>query len=96
MGAEYRVTNVRMPILSIGKLVKTRLQVRGRTDWLQNVEIWSQCDVGREEKSLWVHAKAYTTIDGARNAGARRLVAPVVDGLPEELPSSSGPDHAKL
>ena len=29
------------------------------------------------------------TAEGARNADAR-LVAPVVDGLPEELPSSSG------
>ena len=42
------------------------------------------------KKSLWVDAKAYTTIGGARSADAR-LVAPVVDGLLEELPSSSGP-----
>ena len=34
-------------------------------------------------------AKAYTTTEGARNADAR-LVAPIVDGIPEELPSSSG------
>ena len=42
------------------------------------------------KKPLWVDAKAYTTIEGVRNADAR-LVAPVVDGLPEELPLSSGP-----
>ena len=35
-------------------------------------------------------AKAYTMIEGGRNADAR-LVAPAVDGFPMELLSSSGP-----
>ena len=35
-------------------------------------------------------AKAYTTIEGARNVDAR-FVAPEVERLPEELPSRSGP-----
>ena len=39
------------------------------------------------KNSLWVDAKAYTTAEEARNADARL----VVDGPPEELPSSSGP-----
>ena len=42
------------------------------------------------KNSLWVEAKAYTTMEEARNSDAS-LVAPVVHGLPEELSSSSGP-----
>ena len=42
------------------------------------------------KNSLWVDADAYTTAEGALNADAR-FVAPVVDGLPEEPSSSSGP-----
>ena len=42
------------------------------------------------KNSFWVDAKADTMAEGARNADAR-LVAPAVDGLPEELLSSSGP-----
>ena len=42
------------------------------------------------KNSLWVDVQAYMTAEGARNADAR-LVAQVVDGLPEELPSSPGP-----
>ena len=42
------------------------------------------------KNSLWVDAEAYTTIERARIADAR-FVALVVVGLPEELPSSSGP-----
>ena len=42
------------------------------------------------KNSFWVDAKAYPTLDGACNAGAR-LAAPVVDGSLEEVPSSSGP-----
>ena len=47
------------------------------------------------KNSLLVDAKAYTTIEGARNADPR-LVAKGVDGLPEELPSSSGPTTPSL
>ena len=42
------------------------------------------------KNTLWVDAEAYTTAEGALNADAR-FVAPVVDGLPEEPSSSSGP-----
>ena len=38
------------------------------------------------KNSLWVEPEAYMTVEADA-----RLVAPVVDGLPEELPSSSGP-----
>ena len=42
------------------------------------------------KNTLCVDAEVYTTAEGALNADAR-FVAPVVDGLPEELSSSSGP-----
>ena len=42
------------------------------------------------KNSHWLDATAYTMAEGARNADAR-LVAPVVDGLSEELLSRSSP-----
>ena len=42
------------------------------------------------KNSLWLDATAYTTAEGARNADAR-LVAPLVDGLSEELLTRSSP-----
>ena len=42
------------------------------------------------KNTLWVDAEAYTTSERALNADAS-FVAPVVDGLPEEPSSSSGP-----
>ena len=38
VGAEFRVTDVRTPILSVGKLVKQSYRFEARTNWLQNVE----------------------------------------------------------
>ena len=75
VGAEFRVTTVRTPILCMRKLVKQGHRFEaGPTD----------CKMSRGDRSvalddvkssLWVDVK----------------VAPVVDGLPEELPSSPGP-----
>ena len=83
---EFRVTNVRTPILSMGKLVD-------RVHWFEAGPLGCQMSKGDRsvtldvvENSLWVDAKACATIEGARNVDAR-LVAPVVDGPPEELSS---------
>ena len=48
VGAEFRVTSVKSPILSMGKLVKQGYKFG--TDWVQDVERESQPDVGRCEK----------------------------------------------
>ena len=47
-------------------------------------------DAVKDKFSVWVDANAFTTAEGGRNADSR-LVAPVVDGLLEELPSRKGP-----
>ena len=88
MGAEFRVTSVRTPIFSMGKLVKQDHRFEAGQTGCKVSKGDRRMDVVKN--SFWVDAKAYTTIERARNADAR-LVAPVVDGLPEELPSSSGP-----
>ena len=69
VGAEFRVTNVRTPIHSMGILVKQGYRFEATLDVVKN--------------SLWVEAKAYTAAEGACNVDAR-LVAPVLDGLPEK------------
>ena len=80
---------MKTPILGIGKLVKQGYKFEAGP---------TGCKISKGDRSVtldvvqnapWVDAKAYTTTKGARNEDAR-LVAPVVDGLPEELPSSSG------
>ena len=81
--AEFRVTNVRTPILSMGILVKQGYRFEaGSTDCkMSKSDRTVTLDVVKN--SLWVEAKAYTTAEGACNADAR-LVAPILDGLPEK------------
>ena len=90
VGAEFRVTNVRTTIISMGKLVKQgHIFEAGATCCKMSTSDRSvTLDVVIKSLPGWT-PKAHTTIEGARNADAR-LVAPVVDGLPEELPPSPG------
>ena len=85
VGAEFRVTNVITPILSMGKLVKQgnrfeagptgcKMSKGGRSVTL---------DVVKNSPRMRMDAKAYTTIEWAHSADAR-LVVLVVDGQPEE------------
>ena len=90
VGAEFRVTNMRTPILSMGRLVKQGYRFEAGLTGCKMSKGDRSATLDVVKNSLWVDAKAHTTFAGVRNADAR-LVAPVVDGSPEELPSSSGP-----
>ena len=81
---------MRTPILRMGELVKQGYRFEAGPTGCEMSTGDRSVTLAFVNNSLWVDAKAYTTIEGARNADAR-LVAPVVDGLLEELPSSSGP-----
>ena len=88
VGAEFSVTSVKSPILSMVELVKQGYKFE--TDWVQDVERESQCGVGRCEKFSLGGPRSFHDAEGALNADGR-FVAPVVDGLFEEPLLSSGP-----
>ena len=92
VGAEFRVMNGRTPTLSMRKLVKQGYRFEAGPTGCKVPKGHRSVTLDDVKKTLWANAKA--TIEGARNNDAR-LVAPVVDGLPEEPPSGSGPDHTK-
>ena len=88
--AEFRVTNVKSPILSMKKLVKQGYQFEAGPTGCKMSKGDRSLTWDVVKNSLWVDVRAYTTAEGARNADAR-LVAPVVSELPVEPSSSSGP-----
>ena len=89
-GAEYRVTNVRTPIVSMGELVKQGYRFEAGP---------TGCKISKRDRGVTVEVvrdvKACTTGEGARNADAR-LVAAVVIELHVELSSSSSPTTPSL
>ena len=87
VGAEFRVTNVKSPSLSMEKLVKQGCRFETGPTGCKMSKGDSSVTLDVVKKSLRVDVRAYTTAEGARNANAR-LIAPVVSELPS---SSSGP-----
>ena len=67
VGAEFSVTNVRTPILTVGKLVKHgyRFEAGPTGCKMSNGDRIVTLDVVKN--SFWVHAKAYTKIEGAHS-----------------------------
>ena len=90
MGAGFRVTNVKTPVLSTGKLVKHDNRFEAGPTGCNMSKGDRSVTLDVVKNSLWLDATASTTAEGARNADAR-LVAPLVDGLSEELLSRSSP-----
>ena len=77
VGARFRVTNVKTPVLSTGKLVKQGYRFEAGPTGCNMSKGDRSVTLDVVKNSLWLDATAYTTAEGARNADAR-LVAPVV------------------
>ena len=94
VGAELRVTSVKSPIVSMGKLVKQGDKFE--TDCVQDVDRESQCDVGHcEKKKLWVDAEAYTKDEGALD-GRCKICCACGGRVTQRIIVEFRPDHTKL
>ena len=69
VGAEFRVTNVTTPILSMEKLVKQGSRFEAGPTGCNMSQGDRSVTLDVAKNSLWVDAKVYTTAEGARNAG---------------------------
>ena len=90
VGAEFRVTSVKSPILSMEKLVKQGFRFEAGSTGCKMSKGDSTLTLGAMKNCLWVDVRAYTTAEEARSTDARR-VALVVSELLVEPPSSSSP-----
>ena len=70
---EFGVTNVRTLILNMGKLVKQGHRFEAEPTGCKMSKGDRSVTLDDVKNSLWVDAKAYTTMEGARDADARRV-----------------------
>ena len=90
VGAEFRVTSVKSPSLSMGKVVKHGYQFEAGPTGFKLSKGDRSVTLDVVKNPLWVDVRAYTTAERARNADAR-VIAPVVSELLVEPFSSLRP-----